>query len=159
MSRLIAMALCASIVAVGCVSGGDVDDDGIYDPPGSNTDTDTDKAMDTDTLLAALLDSGLDAIDGGALNQPFMSVAGRVITTNLGDVQVFEYEDAAAMEEEAATVSEDGHSVGATAITWMATPHFFKSDRILAIYVGFDPRLADALRGILGAEFAKGEAP
>ena len=135
MSRLILLALGASVVAIGCVTGGD--GDGTYDPPRTTIEP----AMDATALLAGLVDSGLDESDGGALIQPFMSVGGRVITTNLGDVQVFEYEDAIAMEAEAATVSEDGHSVGSTAITWMDVPHFFKSDRVIAIYVGTDDSL------------------
>jgi len=41
-------------------------------------------------------------------------------------------------------------------VTWISTPHFYKSGRIIAIYVGTDNSFTSTLRGILGDPFAKG---
>jgi hypothetical protein len=39
-------------------------------------------------------------------------------------------------------------------MSWMATPHFYKTGRILVLYVGDDQKVIDVLTGALGPQFA-----
>ena len=88
------------------------------------------------------------------VTQPFFSVQGRVITVNGGDVQVFEYENATTADTEAALVSPDGFSVGASMISWVAPPHFYKAGKLIVLYVGDSESVIGALEGALGSQFA-----
>ena len=37
---------------------------------------------------------------------------------------------------------------------WIAPPHFFKSGRLIVLYIGEEPRLLQGLAHILGPQFA-----
>ena len=71
-------------------------------------------------------------------------------------MQVFEYGSAAEAQEEAARVSPDGSSVGTTIITWVSTPHFYRSGKIIVVYVGSSRELLSLLESVLGPQFAGG---
>ena len=79
-----------------------------------------------------------------------------ILRVNGEDVQVFEYENAAAAQGEAARVSPDGSSVGTTIITWVSTPHFYRSGEIIIVYVGSSRELISLLESVLGPQFAGG---
>ncbi|HLF73123.1 MAG TPA: hypothetical protein VI524_02165 [Anaerolineales bacterium] len=106
------------------------------------------------SLIDALRAAGAEVEPGDAVEQAFFSVSGQIIKVNGQDVQVFEYESAEAMETDAAQVAPDGGSIGTSMVTWVATPHFFKSGRILVLYVGDDAAILDLLKGALGEQFA-----
>ena len=106
------------------------------------------------SLADALRAAGADVQPGDTVEQPFFSVTGQIIQVNGADVQVFEYESAEALEADASQVAPDGGSVGTSMVTWMATPHFFKSGRVLVLYVGDDTTVYDLLKGVLGEQFA-----
>lgn len=110
--------------------------------------------VDLGSLQEALNASGAEVELGNSVEQVFFAVKGQILKVNGADVQVFEYESAEAMEAEAALVSADGGSVGTSMMMWMATPHFFKSGRALALYVGDDAAILDLLKGALGEQFA-----
>ena len=106
------------------------------------------------SLVDALRAAGANVEPGDSVEQAFFTVKGQIIKVNGSDVQVFEYESVEALEAEASQVSPDGGSTGTTMITWMATPHFFKSGRVLVLYVGDDAAVFDLLKGALGEQFA-----
>ena len=103
-----------------------------------------------DTLRAA----GATVEPAGDISQPFFSVKGLVITVNNSDVQVFEYADAATADTEAALVSPDGSSIGTTMVSWVATPHFYKTGKLIVLYVGDDTAVQNMLEDVLGSQFA-----
>jgi hypothetical protein len=70
------------------------------------------------------------------------------------DVQVFEYESVKALQADADQVAPDGGSIGTTMITWVASPHFFRSGRVLVLYVGDDGAVLERLQDVLGEQFA-----
>ena len=111
---------------------------------------------DLDALIRELRDKGATANIVGPFTQPFFSAPGRILRVNGEDVQVFEYENAAAAQEEAARVSPDGSSVGTTIITWVSTPHFYRSGEIIVVYVGSSGELLSLLDSVLGPQFAGG---
>jgi len=77
---------------------------------------------------------------------------------NGSDVQVFEYEDAAAADTEAAFISHDGSSIKndeqICSIGWVAPPHFYKASNLIVLYVGDNQAVIDALETVLGPKFA-----
>jgi hypothetical protein len=106
------------------------------------------------SLIDNLRQAGATVEPTGEVTQPFFSVTGNIIVVNGGDVQVFEYADAAAAEAEAALVSPDGSSVGTSMISWVATPHFYKAGRLIVLYVGDSTGVINVLEAELGQQFA-----
>jgi len=58
------------------------------------------------------------------------------------------------MEQEAAQVASHGSSVGTSMITWMDSPHFYKSGRVIVIYIGSDEKTLNLLQAVIGPQFA-----
>ena len=56
----------------------------------------------------------------------------------------------------AAGISPDGFTVNGAKVSWPDTPHFYKTDRLLVVYVGHDAGVIQALVAALGAQFAGG---
>ncbi len=106
------------------------------------------------SLIDNLRAAGATVEPAGEISQPFFSVRGRVITVNGGDVQVFEYADAATADAEAALVSPDGSSVGTSMVSWVAPPHFYKEGKLIVLYVGDDTAVVSALEAVLSPQFA-----
>jgi hypothetical protein len=109
---------------------------------------------DTAGLMAALQASGATVETGESITQDFFSPEGSIIKVNGADVQVFEYESAEAMENEASQVAPDGGSVGTSMMMWMDTPHFYKAGHILVLYIGSDQTILDLLEKAIGPQFA-----
>jgi hypothetical protein len=109
---------------------------------------------DTASLIAKLQASGATVEAGEPITQAFFTPEGSIIRVNREDVQVFEYESAEAMENEASQVAPDGGSIGTSMVDWIDTPHFYKTGRIVALYVGSDETILDLLEKVLGPQFA-----
>lgn len=90
------------------------------------------------------------------VSQPFFSVAGRIININGEALQVFDYPTPSAANADASQVSADGTTIGTSKPTWMATPHFFKSGKLIVLYIGGNQTIVDLLRIVLGHQFAGG---
>ena len=109
----------------------------------------------TGQLIDPLLATGADVkVTSEEVKQPFFSVGGRIILVDGEPVQVMEYRDAAALEADAGHISPDGSSTGTTMVTWIALPHFFRSDTAIVLYVGDSPKVIEALTAVLGPQFA-----
>ncbi len=138
----VGLALVLAIVGLaGCVS---------EEPPVSHGGPVTDYV----SLIDNLRQAGATVEPAGEMTQPFFSVNGRVIVVNGGDVQVFEYADAAAAEAEAAPVSPDGSSVGTSMVGWVASPHFYRAEKLIVLYIGDSEAVTDVLENVLGQQFA-----
>jgi len=109
---------------------------------------------DRASLIAALEALGATVEVGEPITQAFFSPEGSIIKVNGADVQVFEYENAEAMENEASQVAPDGGSIGTSMVTWMDTPHFYEAGRIIVLYVGSDETILDLLENVMGPQFA-----
>ncbi|MGI9067074.1 MAG: hypothetical protein ACR2HX_11820 [Pyrinomonadaceae bacterium] len=53
-------------------------------------------------------------------------------------------------------MSSDGTTIGTSKPTWMATPHFFKTGKLIVLYVGGNQTILELLRTALGGQFAGG---
>ena len=112
--------------------------------------------IDYDILVESLQDAGAVVGPTGNVDQPFFAPQGQVIAVDGQDVQVFEYTTAAGADSEADLVSADGSTVGTSMMTWIATPHFYKSGRLIALFVGDHSDTITILEGALGPQFAGG---
>lgn len=124
--------------------------------PQAEFTTEPDPLEDLGSLSRTLRAASATVESNESVRQDFFSVEGRLLKVDSADVQVFEYKSAEAMEAEAALVSADGGSVGTSMISWMATPHFFKSGRVLVLYAGDNAAILDLLTDALGGQFAGG---
>ena len=91
---------------------------------------------------------------GQKVAQPFFSVPGRIITIDGEDVQVFQYANAKSAKREAKAIDQQGSSVGTSMPMWVAPPHFYKSGRLIVLYVGQNSSVIRALEGVFGPQFA-----
>ena len=122
-------------------------------PSGDSQQVNT--VTDLASLIARLEAEGATVAEKDEIQQPFFAATGRVIAVNGEDVQVFEYPDAATAEQDAAQIAPDG-SISTMMISWMATPHFYRSDRLIALYVGDNAAIVELLNTVLGEQFTGG---
>ena len=111
---------------------------------------------DQASLIAALQTAGTTVEVGDPITQPFFTPEGTNLKVNDTNVQVFEYESAEAMGNEASQVAPDGGSIGTSMVNWMDTPHFYKAGRIITLYVGSDATILGLLDKVMGPPFAGG---
>ena len=90
------------------------------------------------------------------ISQPFFSVGAHVINVNGEGVQVFAYAQARKGNHEAKRVSSDGLTIGSIKPYWMATPHFFKTGKLIVLYVGDNQSVLRVLQSVLGNQCAGG---
>lgn len=120
-------------------------------------------------LVADLRAMGASVQPGGAIGEtlvPPFTVPIQSLQVNGDEVQLYLYPDAAAAQIEADRVSPDGFTFGPAAadaaasvtIDWLDTPHFFRQDQVIVLYVGDDLLTLDYLETVLGAQFAGGES-
>jgi hypothetical protein len=110
--------------------------------------------MDYASLIDRLRTVGVRVEGDGEVEQPFLSIRGRMIKLHSEDVQVFQYSSATEMEAQAALISRDGSTVGTTKIHWIGSPHFYKQGRLLVLYVGDSEKVRKSLEAVLGQQFA-----
>ena len=110
--------------------------------------------QDQASLIKALQAAGATVETGDSIPQDFFSVEGQTIKVNGADLQVFQYENAEAMERDASKVAPNGGSIGTSMVNWIDTPHFYKTGRIIVLYLGNDQALLDLLKKVIGPQFA-----
>jgi len=110
------------------------------------------------SIIDNLRKTGAVVEPGGEVAPDFLSAKRRVISVNDSNVQVWEYDDAAAADAEAAFISPDGFSVRyentAKLVEWIAPPHFYKAGKLIVLYVGESEAVTAVLERVLGPQFA-----
>ncbi len=144
----------ASLLCLVAAATGGCDEKLPASPPSKQAELPTGRAADYAGLIKELRSAGLRAERGEEVEQPFLSLKGKMIKIGDQDVQVFQYVDAAQVEAQAARVSPDGDTVGTSKIRWIGSPHFFKQDKLLILYLGEDEKVLKALEAVLGRQFA-----
>jgi len=114
----------------------------------------TSTVEDYETLVTRLTAEGAVIEKGAEISQPFFSVPARTGTINGEDLQVFEYLSEKTVDEDASTVSRSGSSIGTNMVSWIQPPHFYKSGKIIVIYLGSNRDIMNILEDILGTQFA-----
>jgi hypothetical protein len=113
----------------------------------------------TEALVRALQQQGATVTRADSLplsSYPFLSVSAQLLQVNGADVQVFEYASATRADSDASKVSPTASAVGQSQVSWMDTPHFYKRDRLIVLYVGHSAHVLRVLQGVLGSAFAAG---
>jgi hypothetical protein len=106
------------------------------------------------SFVAALQGAGATIEQAGNTAGSIFTGTGHIVRINGGEVQAFEYADAAAADAEAAKVSPDGSKFGNAIVDWVAAPHFYKQGRLMVVYVGGDQAVTNTLSAVLGQPFA-----
>jgi hypothetical protein len=115
--------------------------------------------LTSDSLVRALQQQGVTVNRAGSLprsSHPFLSVNAQLLQVNGADVQVFEYASATQADADASKVSPTGSPIGQSQVSWMDTPHFYKRDRVIVLYVGHSADVLRTLESVLGEPFATG---
>lgn len=114
------------------------------------------RAAQLTSLITELRTHGVTAKRAVAVSQPFFAVKGQVVSINGETVQIFVYLNAKAAENDASHVSSTWTSVGTSMLSWLAPPHFYRRNNLIALYVGQDATINRALESVLGPQFAGG---
>ena len=85
---------------------------------------------------------------------PYFRVRAARFVLNSENLYVFEYESSAATTSEASRIGPDGTSIGATQVTWISDPHFYRSGRLIVLYVGREASILALLQDVLGPQIA-----
>ena len=110
--------------------------------------------LGTGELVDPLLATGADVkVTGEVVSEGIFSVNGTIILVDGEPVQVMDFGDAVALEAETAHISPDGSSTGTTMVTWIAPPHFFRTDTTIVLYVGDNSKVIVALTSVIGPQF------
>ncbi len=115
--------------------------------------------LTSEALVRALQQQGATVTRAGSLPQssyPFLSVSAQLLQVNGADVQVFEYASATRADSDASKVSPTGSPIGQSQVSWMDTPHFYKRDRVIVLFVGYSADVLRMLEAVLGEPFATG---
>jgi len=116
------------------------------------------KVDDYASLIDNLRKAGAVVEPGGEVAPDFLSAKRMVVSVNGGNVQVWEYDDAAAAYAEAALISPDGYSVRTAtkvkSVDWIAPPHFYKAGKLIVLCVGESEAVTVVLDKVLGLQFA-----
>jgi hypothetical protein len=126
------------------------------EPASNSPDSPGSPVTDYASLVTALQAAGATVEPAGEIEQAFFPVKAQVIKVDGNDVQVFEFADEAAAADAAALVSREGSAIGTNMVTWMASPHFYRSGTLIVLYVGEDEASLSTLASVLGEQFAGG---
>jgi hypothetical protein len=137
------MALAAVVVLIGACSGGVAEN------------APADQTTEAIAQLRADLESGGAHVEaGGTVTQVFFAPEAQVMKVDGQDVQVFEFATHDEAVSTTSLISADGGSIGTTMVTWVASPHFYHEGKLIALYVGDDTGVLDALEAALGIQIA-----
>jgi len=90
-----------------------------------------------------------------------LQVESKAYTVPGGVLHVFKFADAVAAKEAAARVQPGGYMVRSTsginqAVDWAAPPHWYRDGKEIAVYIGTESEVIDALGEVAGQQFAGG---
>ena len=117
--------------------------------------------QDQVSLIDVLRAKNLVVDIAGSVSQPFLTPqSGTAVRLSGGsltapaDLQLFEYDSAAAARTDAKRITSDGSGTATTRISWTEPPHFFLKGRVIVLYLGSDAAVLDVLKGVLGPQVA-----
>ncbi|HJP29093.1 MAG TPA: protease complex subunit PrcB family protein [Candidatus Latescibacteria bacterium] len=106
-------------------------------------------------LVATLVETGLEATyQGQALQNSFFFPDEHLITVNGQDVRLYAYDTVDELIADARKISPDAGMLDGTPVRWMEAPRFYARSTFIALYVGVDTEIIEALQVIFGAPFA-----
>lgn len=95
-----------------------------------------------------------DVTATGTVSHPFFPVEGTRFSVIGRDMETFEFESKEEADKAAASISPDGMTIDGKPAGWKASPHFFRSDKVLVVYIGDEPEMKASIERALGRQFA-----
>jgi hypothetical protein len=89
----------------------------------------------------------------------FFSVPAHQVRVNDAQVNAFVYASARDAGTEASSISVDGQPSPTTRVTWVSTPHFYRREALIVLYVGCSAEIVQALQATVGAPLVVGPTP
>lgn len=121
----------------------------------STTAGDDGEDMDSPAFVGEWESAGATVSTGGEVPVSlFDGAAGQTYIVDDAELQVYQFEDEAAAEAAAATVSSDGGMINDISMRWAGTPHFYRMGDTIIFYVGDDAATLERLNGSFGTPFA-----
>lgn len=120
------------------------------------------------SFVDALRARGVSVTVVGQAQQPFLRGNGtqlRLDGAGLATppvVESYDYNQADLGSDPVRAATEDADSIAADGmpktvkIAWVATPHFYRAERLVVLYVGTDPTTQKLLSDLMGRQFAGG---
>jgi hypothetical protein len=106
-------------------------------------------------LEEALSKSGATVERGEVFTPDFFTAKGQKLTVNGAEIQVFQFDDEAAAQTAAGTITNNGYAVGTAMVEWVDPPSFWVNGSLIVLYVGRDQGTIDRLTGVLGEPLTK----
>jgi hypothetical protein len=128
----------------------------LEEPIISVVDLDIEEIYEYNSFIKEIQSFGIPVGIGESVSQPFFTPQGQIVRIYGEDVQVFEYGSEDEAKNETELISVDGNTVGTSMVSWFDTPHFYRSGRIIVLYVGNNSQILQILTEIIGAQFAGG---
>jgi hypothetical protein len=158
---LLGLVLCAAACNPQTIMPGD--SIALAEAPSTSTAVYSGPVNSVDSLLLALQAANVDTSLEEGVTFNLLSVSGRLVTVGVQRLQVFEYANAESAQADAVHFSNDGawfhRDDPPTLVNWIATPHLYRSDKLLVVYVGDDTQTLNVLEALLGSPFAGGANP
>ncbi|MEO5928520.1 MAG: hypothetical protein ABIR47_01190 [Candidatus Kapaibacterium sp.] len=124
-------------------------------PKGGSPEAQIEPASPTFNILNILKATGNKVEVTGAVSRPYFESKGTMMTVNGGvNLEVYEFDKPAEMEAAAGKISPDGMTIDGQRMEWPAQPHFYKTERVIILYLGNDADNARELEGAFGKQFA-----
>jgi hypothetical protein len=110
-------------------------------------------------FLAGLKSQGINVTSPEPEPPGILEVSSTAYRVPGGSLHVFTFPDGQAAKTAAARVEPDGYMVQNTmginqSVDWSAPPHWYRSGRGVAVYLGSSSEVTDALTEIAGPQFA-----
>lgn len=138
---LIIAILCSALIFVG------------YYMPGIPIGTGSSQVMTRAVFIDTIRFNGGYTTYAGPLNISLLSVPGYVHTIDSDQIIIFEYDSGSELTRDAARISANGSTIDKKQYAWQGAPHFYKSGRVLVLYLGSNQRTLALLSYVLGQPF------
>jgi hypothetical protein len=110
-----------------------------------------------DDLANSLRAKGFRVSLGAKTREAYFTVSSReVVLDEPGLMKAFEYSSATRADEDAAVVTPEGQPTPLVMFGWIDVPHFYKSGRLIVLFIGCNGHTLEALENLLGRPFAGG---
>ena len=129
--------------------------DGQGNASGGGASGDSSGGMAAPAFVNEWQGGGATVVTGGEVPVSlFNGAAGQTYIVDDAELQVYQFEDEAAAEEAAGTISTDGGMINDVSVRWAGAPHFFRMGDTIVLYVGDDAATLERLGGTFGTPFA-----
>lgn len=154
-----AMIFFGAIILAGCQTDRDVGS--LIDQDGDSNEVDNVILYNVEPeeafqeTLEDLRDKEVEVTDDGSFQQTVFPLAmARTVSVGGEEVRIFVYETQTAAETDARLITPEGDMVEDRDVIWAGNPHFFYEDQVIALYMGTDKAVLEALTDVFGEQIA-----